>query len=142
MRKGITPIISIIILLLITVGMAATAWTYMSNYMTTLTSKVLEVPTQKCISGENAMVIVHNIGTAKIAIGNDVLVMDSDGNAASGTAWADLDGNVITNISSGGYGKLTIAGCCTSGVDCPKTCKYDIIVGGRSSEISIYCPGA
>ena len=141
MRKGITPIISIIILLLITVGMAATAWTYMSNYMTTLTAKVLEVPTQKCIGGENAMAIVHNIGTAKISIANDVLLMDSDGDAAVGI-WENLDGTVITEIDSGGYGKLTIAGCCTSGVDCPKTCKYDIIVGGRSNEISSYCPGA
>jgi len=149
MRKGITPIISIIILLLITVGLAASAWTYMSNYMTSLTSKVIEMPTQKCVGGENVMAIVHNIGTQSIKIANDVVILEGDTALGGAEAvWCNLNetcppGTEINTILSGGYGKLTIAECCggTSGKPCPKTCNYDMIIGGRSQSITVYCPG-
>jgi len=142
-KKGITPIISIIILLLITVGLAASAWTYMSNYMTTLTAKAIEIPTQQCIEGEKAMAIVHNIGTSSILVGgakSDIIIMNSSGSSIQGT-WTDLQDNPLTNITSGGYAKVVIGTCC-SGNECPKTCSYNFIVGGRSYTVSVYCPGA
>jgi len=39
MKKGITPIIAVIILLLITMALAVTAWMFLSGFLGTLTSK-------------------------------------------------------------------------------------------------------
>lgn len=68
MRKGITPIISIIILLLITVALAGTAWTYMSGFMGTYTEKSFVVPTggAYCDSSGTFHVRVVNTGTTAI----------------------------------------------------------------------------
>jgi len=146
--KGITPIISVIILLLITVGLAAAAWTYMSNYFTTLTAKVVEIPTQKCPNGENVMSIIHNIGTQSINIRSDIVIMSGDASLGDTQLdWCELNESTCTtektSINSGGYAKVTInSDCCTTGSDCPKTCTYDIIVSGRSQPITVYCPGA
>lgn len=134
--KGITPIISIIILLLITVGLAATAWTYMGNYLTTLTAKSIEIPTQKCIDGD-AMAVIHNMGTAKITFANDVTIWNELGNVITGETWTDLDNTAITELGPGKYGKVMIS-CCVA--DCPKTCSFDLIVAGRANAITIYCP--
>jgi flagellin-like protein len=145
--KGITPIISVIILLLITVGLASAAWTYMSNYFTSLTAKVVEIPTQKCPNGQNVMAILHNIGTQSINIRNDILVMLGS-TALSDTQldWCELNQTTCTTtektlINSGGYAKVTINTACCS-TDCPRTCSYDMIVSGRAQSISVYCPGA
>lgn len=140
--KAITPIISIIILLLITVGLAAAAWTYMDNYLRTLTAKNIEVSTQKCITiastNKDVMAIVHSMGTSAINTANDVTIMDEAGNPASGT-WTDLDGNPLTNdeIEAGKYAKVTID-CCTN--DCPKTCTFGLVVAGRMQNLAVYCP--
>jgi len=56
MKKGITPIISIIVLLLITVALAATAYTYLSSYMGTYTEKSF-----LALTGNNPRCINHNI---------------------------------------------------------------------------------
>ncbi len=139
--KGITPIISIIILLLVTVGLAAAAWTYMSNYLTTLTAKTVEIPTQKCVNGEDVMAIVHNMGTSKITMANDVTILDDTGGSVTGT-WTEVGSpTIIADIDPGGYGKVTIVGCCV-GAACPKTCTYSFVVAGRSQTVTVYCPGA
>ncbi len=44
MRKGITPIIAVMILLLITVALAGTAWSYLSGFLSIQTSKSFEIP--------------------------------------------------------------------------------------------------
>jgi flagellin-like protein len=144
--KGITPIISIIILLLITVGLAAAAWTYMGNYLTTLTAKVIEIPTQKCVTGtdgQDVMTIIHNIGTSKINIDNDVIILDNQGNAVIGD-WTEIaDSTTVTEIDSGGYSKAIVDCCGGAGEDkCPKTCTFDFILAGRSQTVTVYCPGA
>jgi len=136
--KGITPIISIIILLMITVGLAAAAWSYMLTYMESLTAKSIEISMQKCADGD-ALAVVHNMGTAKITIASDVVIWDKDGDLVSGGIdWEDLQGTDITEIDAGKYGKVTIA-CCT-GAACPKTCTFDIVVAGRSRPITVFCP--
>lgn len=70
MRKGITPIISIIILLLITIGLAASAYTFMSGYFGTMTGTSIQV-SGVCVGGTNdyALITVTNIGTASIDLG-------------------------------------------------------------------------
>jgi flagellin-like protein len=64
--KGITPIISIIILLLITIGLASAAWTYMSGYMNNLISRTLDVTPASCIGGTQVTFLVRNAGTNNV----------------------------------------------------------------------------
>jgi len=63
MRKAITPIIAIIILLLITMSLAASAWLFLSVYAGGMTSKLIQ---QSYGSEEGNTVMITNIGEADI----------------------------------------------------------------------------
>ena len=62
--KGITPIIAIIILLLITISLAAAAWTFLTGYFTGLTTGTIELSQPTCLSGTIPFAVVKNIGTS------------------------------------------------------------------------------
>lgn len=68
MRKGITPIISIIVLLLITIALAGVAWTYLQGQLLVRTEKAMEVPFNGawCDSSGVAYVTISNSGTTDI----------------------------------------------------------------------------
>lgn len=140
--KGITPIISIIILLLITIAMAYSAWNYMGGIMTGLTAKVVEIPTQKCVGGTDVMIIVKNIGTETINIDSDMMVFNgSDVLQASEIEWCELSGSCtpeLSEIEAGKYAKAVIKDCTGTS---PKTCSYDLVLAGRSHSISVPCSG-
>lgn len=71
MKKGITPIISIIILLLITVALAGVAWTYLSGWLSLQTEKSFIIPAGGtwCDGGGEFHVRVLNTGTSAIQAG-------------------------------------------------------------------------
>jgi flagellin-like protein len=73
--KGITPIIAIIVLLLITVAMAGAGWTYLSGYTEGLVSKQIYIVDSFCVGGDQAKIVVKNTGTGTLRTG-DVLVID------------------------------------------------------------------
>ena len=66
MRKGITPIISIIVLLLITVALAGVAWTYLSGFLTTQMATITVPPNGAFCNGTALKVIITNTGQEKI----------------------------------------------------------------------------
>jgi flagellin-like protein len=67
MRKGITPIIAVIILLLITVALAGMAWAFLNNYFTGMTGKNIQLIDYSCIGGNNVRVVLRNAGTQSIS---------------------------------------------------------------------------
>ncbi|MCX6814236.1 MAG: hypothetical protein NTY20_01085 [Candidatus Aenigmarchaeota archaeon] len=67
MKKGITPIIAVIILLLITVALAGMAWTFLSGYFTGMTAQNIQLVDYSC-SGGTARVIIRNAGTQTITM--------------------------------------------------------------------------
>ncbi len=147
--KGITPIISIIILLLITIGLAAAAWTFMGSYMSSITEKVIDRTTQKCITdtqdgSQDVMAIIHNIGTSTINIERDIVIMEpSTDTVITDASWTNLTNAAITEIKSGDFAKVTIDCCGGTGEDsCPKTCSFTILLAGRPYDIGYYCPGS
>ncbi len=75
--KGITPIIAIIVLLLITVAVAGSAWTYLQQYVGGLTSSQMEVVDYFCVGGNQAKILVRNTGTAGINTA-DISVIDTE----------------------------------------------------------------
>ncbi len=66
--KGITPIISTIVLLLITVALAGAAWVYIGGFMGTYTEKSFTIPTggAYCDAQGSFHVRVVNTGTSTI----------------------------------------------------------------------------
>jgi len=79
MKKGITPIIAVIILLLITVALAGMAWAFLSGYFTGLTGKTIAVVDYSCIGGTTAQAIIRNSATGPIDFGACTVVGDISG---------------------------------------------------------------
>ena len=67
MRKGITPIISIIVLLLITVALAGVAWTYLSGFLGTQMQTITVPPNGAYCTTNNIKVVIANTGTEILA---------------------------------------------------------------------------
>lgn len=134
MRKGITPIIAIIVLLLITVALAGTAWTYLSTYMTGLTGQSVEVMDFFCISGDTAVILVRNAGTTDVDV-SDITVIDMSDGAVAGGDWTDASGTTITEITTSGTGKWTATGTCATVDDC----KFRILGGARAQTARVIC---
>ena len=86
--KAITPIIAIIILLLITITLAAAGWTFLSGYTGSLLSKQIDISGSVCVGGDRVKIFVKNIGTASIST-DEISVIDKDtGNPiTSGARW-------------------------------------------------------
>ena len=79
MRKGITPIIAIIVLLLITVALAGAAWSYLSTYMTGLTAQSIELRDYFCVGGNDAIIIIANTGTTAFDTADIAIINTSSG---------------------------------------------------------------
>jgi flagellin-like protein len=91
MRKGITPIISIIVLLLITVALAGVAWIYLSGFLDT-TIRTVTVPPNGiyCAGIAGVKVVVTNTGTEDLIEGpTGIAILEMNGGdagfAAEGT---------------------------------------------------------
>lgn len=134
MRKGITPIIAIIVLLLITVALAGAAWTYLSTYMTELTGKSVEVIDAFCINGDTAVILVRNAGTTDVDTSEITVIDLSDGGEELGT-WTDAGGTGITEITTSGTGKWTATGTCATVNDC----NFRVLGGARAQSARIVC---
>ena len=68
MKKGITPIIAVIILLLITVALAGMAWAFLSGYFTGMTAKNIQLIDYSCASG-TSRIIIRNAGSQSVSMG-------------------------------------------------------------------------
>ena len=141
--KGITPIISIIILLLITIGLASAAWTYMSGYFQGLTSKVLEMSSASCIGGTQVSFLAGNIGTSNISTAS-IQILDLDTGSNVVTTWKDLSNAVISSIAPGQSARAFLGGaanCTTAGVS--KSCRYEMTITSTTFKqiIPVTCPG-
>jgi len=93
MRKGITPIIAVIILLLITVALAGLAWTFLSGYFSGMTAQNIQIVDYSC-SGGTTRVIIRNAGTQSIDMGA----------SCSGAGAAVATCGIMTIVKSGGTG--------------------------------------
>jgi flagellin-like protein len=136
MMKGITPIIAIIVLLLITVALAGVAWSYLQGYMGGLTSKSIEVRDYFCITGDIPIIVVGNIGTEPIAT-NEISIMDATtGTAITTGGWTYLgNATTLTTIPISSAAKWTAVTACSTG-----TCSYRITAaGGRTQRVSVTC---
>jgi flagellin-like protein len=136
MMKGITPIIAIIVLLLITVALAGVAWTYLQGYIGGLTSKSIEVTDYFCLTSNDAPVIfVANRGTSVIDVSEISVIDTSDGSVVSTKSeWTDAGGSNIDEIGINELGKWTDGG--TSPMSCEDGCTFRVIAGGSRAQVA------
>ncbi len=92
--KGITPIISIIVLLLITVSLAGAAYVFLGGYMQGLTGQALAL-SGVCQGGNTARITVANMGTSAIDLGacTGVEAIDGEETTCGDITVVSLDGH-------------------------------------------------
>lgn len=127
MRKGITPIIAIIILLLIVVAIAGSAYTYIMGYYSGLTAKTVELTSVTCTAGTVTM-IVHNIGTDVIQSSDWIISTELIQGTGSPSSF-----NTPSSIDIGGSGNFNFT--CGAG----NVCRGRIIVSRSIAEAQINC---
>ena len=67
MKKGITPIIAIIILLLITVAIAGVAWSFFQGYLYTMMSGSFDIPIGGAYCTDGTIIVqIMNTGQANL----------------------------------------------------------------------------
>ena len=130
MRKGITPIIAIIVLLLITVALAGAAWTYLSGYMTGLTGKSYDIRDAFCVGGDEAIIMLANTGTLNISVSEISVIDVSDGSDAGGT-WTHPSGAPGTEvIPVNGMVRWSDGGACGT------SCSYRVVGGTARAQVA------
>ncbi len=73
-KKGISAIIATVLLLLITIALAGTAYVYMSGMITGRTSKTISVLDASC-SGTTITAVISNDGTSAITYASDIKIL-------------------------------------------------------------------
>ncbi len=96
MKKGITPIIAIIVLLLITIALAGAAWTYLQGFLFSQISKTFNVPPNSiyCSGATGAKTIkvyAQNTGYQSVLEEADIIIAEVDG--------ADVTGDLVASFS-------------------------------------------
>jgi flagellin-like protein len=138
MKKGITPIVSIIILLLITVALAGAAFTFLQGYLFTYTGSSFRMDSGMVFCVKNAsdsnLITAQVTNTGQQALGNNEFsLVQIDGvNVAiptislqPGQAGIIIDGNDCGGAVGG----------CTSGT-------HTVSVGTAAgvTTVNVYCP--
>jgi flagellin-like protein len=151
MKKGITPIIAVIILLLITVALAGMAWAFLQGYFGSLTTKNIVAAGGYCSGGNSANVIIKNIGTDRISVGSCNLAgsIPNAGSTCGDLTIARTDSNTamvgklsISSFLNGGATMTFTDTNCTTAT--PKTCTYIFTAGSGigPATASVECQGA
>jgi len=130
MRKGITPIIAVIILLLITMALAAAAWAFLSGYMGTLVGKSFIIPGQAagCTSGGVLSVYITNTGNTNI-VREDIDMCMLDG--------ADCSTDLVSGVTvePQHMEKVLENTTATTGSH-----TVQLGIGASTGQIEVYCP--
>jgi len=136
MRKGITPVIAIIVLLFITRALAGAAWTYLQTFMFGQISKTFDIPPGGAYC-ENGLIklYIRNTAYEGALVGSDFLLADVDGNSTQiyGTPLAQGKASLVINHTCSND---LSRGHCMSGQ------YYTVNLGTSSSVIHqrVYCP--
>lgn len=151
--KGITPIISIIVLLLITVSLAGAAYVFLGGVMSGFTQGVQL--TGICVGGTEAFITVTNQGSNAVDFGGCDVASSVSGSSATCGDYIIVRTDTSGNAMDGYFDSNTIQGadpnqlyrttfhdtnCAPSGA---ATCKYAFTRAGEVApvEVTISCGG-
>ncbi|MFH0889978.1 MAG: LamG domain-containing protein [Candidatus Aenigmatarchaeota archaeon] len=165
--KGITPVISLIMLMLVTVGIVGVSYTWFSGLMASNTEKIITIPPGGAQCYNNKInVIVRNSGTTTNITDDDIVVADINGVSVRNTLFfggfnqnglvgywrfEQSNGSAATNDSSG-YGNMgtltnmNLTGNSTSGLTTNGRFGNALVFDGvndyvdAGSAVSLYTP--
>lgn len=142
MKKGITPIIAVIILLLITVALAGLAWTFLSGYFTGMTAQNIQLIDYSCTNGM-ARVVFRNAGTQSITLaactpGGVGVTTTTCGSVLTVSKNTDLGATpTISPIGALAVGgAATFTDTCTAGTTCTYRLTTTTGAGGPSPNVA------
>jgi len=147
-RKGITPVISIIILLLIAIALAGAAWTFMGGLAGSFMKGSLMVVDARCEGVKNATIVLRNIGTQSLSLGDCLNTGISGSSKTCGRLIIDridgisnMDANLSTLVLNPGQ-EVTFKDEGCDGTTTPVTCVYNFRIEGAgtgSTKVSVQC---
>lgn len=118
--KGITPVISLIMLMLITVGIVGIAYVWFSGILTGSSEKAIAIPSGGVYCNLGGLyVMILNLGSTSSITNADIKVFRVDG--------VDLTPNIV-----GGFLAPGVAGVIYYNYRCGGTCagaSHDVVVG-------------
>jgi flagellin-like protein len=133
-QKGITPIIAILVILLITIAITGSAWIYISTYYGGITRETIEVTSADC-TGSGVQIYMRNAGTETVNENSIAVSRDVIANPAGGCQ----DGTVTVasmTVAPGASGSITDAVCNSTSTS---VVRYTLIVGGRVQKVQVNC---
>jgi flagellin-like protein len=150
MKKGITPIIAIIILLLITIALAGAAWAYLQGFLFSQIANSFRVPEGNGVycTGANTEtgtinVLVVNTGYQSILTASDFATVDIDGielmssplDPAINTGLSLTEGDTGKLVNQYDCGGVSPLGACDAG-------PHTVILGTGASVLTfkVNCP--
>lgn len=144
--KGVSAIIATILMLVITIGLAGTAYVYISGMLTGKTSSTISIIDYSCAQGTNVKVInlvISNDGTADIpSTGLTIFVDNTDRStdfgafAAGGGAWGAANKNIPAHTTKPILNNDIAAGYA------PTAGTHSVLVStvSNAQRISVVCP--
>lgn len=142
--KGVTPIIAILVILLITIAIAGSAYIYISTYYSGMLRQGLEFVDAPQCTKTGVQIEVKNIGTDEITFADDLVVtsvkLGSGFCEGTATEYHDCTVPVLSykpdKIGPGETGVITDANATTAG---NATVQYQLIIGGKRLEVFTNC---
>ncbi|MDY6776898.1 MAG: archaellin/type IV pilin N-terminal domain-containing protein [Candidatus Nanohaloarchaea archaeon] len=149
-RKGITPVVAVVLLLMMTVAAAGAAYTWFTQMQERLQGKAMrdlrqevKVKDLRCNAGSDTIEIaIQNSGDTQLNLGDvNVFVRDSTGHLNS--TLTDLDWTGEGFSQPGGFGTVTvdISNSETGSDFLAQGAFYNIEIGITNSDLSITAGG-
>lgn len=131
MKKGITPIIAIIVLLLITIALAGATWTYLSAYWFGMIGKNVQVMESYCTKGDTGIILLRNTGTSEIHVSSITVLNTTNDMAPKDGQFKTLGGAPASLVAPNKVVKYEMT--------CKGMCTVRIMLGGRSLVAAVLC---
>ena len=148
MKKGITPVITIIILVFIAIAMVGSFWAYSNTLMTGLISKTFEIPPGGSYC-QNGLIKVYVLNTGQGPLtSSDIVLAEVQGSQANqgsiyGLPIAKGKTGLVINHTCVGTPEF-ITGCTVSAGQgcCVGGTYYDVRIGTSSNfkPVTVFCP--
>ncbi len=151
--KGVSTVVATLLMLMITIALAGTAYLYISGAFQQQIQSGIDIVDSFCTDGTTANITFRNIGTAALNLdttlgppancipdtGNSVTCGGVSVTRTSGGATANIDPSPST-VEPGTIGTIGDTGCTTAGT--PRSCVYRITPpGGRTIIGTVPCSG-
>ncbi|MEM5807595.1 MAG: archaellin/type IV pilin N-terminal domain-containing protein [Candidatus Aenigmatarchaeota archaeon] len=143
--RGISTVIATILMLMITIALAGTAYLYISGAFTQQLQGI-EAVDQFCAGGTQARITLRNLGTNALTYVNGSCTGTGNTRSCGSISVTRTDGGMPSlsgdkpTIEPGTTATLIDNSCTSSGT--PRTCVYRIVPpAGRSVQATVNCPG-